>query len=521
MWGRFTNSRPFWAAVLGISFGVAGCSHAASKTAVKSPPKDQTASAEPDKVLYDRAADDMKHGHYLEGRLSVETLINTYPDSEYLAKAKLLWGDSYFKEGGSSNLTLAINEYQEFQTFFGTVLPDEAAYAQMQIGMAHYRMMEKSDRDNTETQAAEEAFQTFLLKYPQDRLAPQAEERLREVQEVLADGEFKIGQFYFVKQDYAAATARLLEISDRYPLYSHSDSTLWMLGDVYMRAKQVSKNEDDKNHWADLAGECYARIARDYPLSRLAPQAKARLRAMGMAVPAADQQAFARMQKQQMYEKNHHPSLVKLPLALFKTGPNVATAARTGDPNLNPPSDAISATQVLLPGAAGPTFGEAAKPADSAAGDNSAGAAADSTTSGIGADTPAIGGAGVQIIAAPTTADPVTPAAPNSGTSTVAPATPATTPATAPTTAPPIVPATTGAAGSSTPATNVSAASGSTSDPASTTGDKGPQTAAGQAQGSSTTQPKPASGGAESARADKKTESTSKKKKGVKKLIPW
>jgi hypothetical protein len=29
-----------------------------------------------------------------------------------------------------------------------------------------------------------------------------------------------------------------------------------MLGDVYSRAKQFSKNEDDKNHWADLAGDC-------------------------------------------------------------------------------------------------------------------------------------------------------------------------------------------------------------------------------------------------------------------------
>jgi len=50
--------------------------------------------------------------------------------------------------------------------------------------------------------------------------------------------------------DYSAAAARLVEVSERYPLYSQSDEALWMLSDVYERVKKFSKNEDDKNHWA-------------------------------------------------------------------------------------------------------------------------------------------------------------------------------------------------------------------------------------------------------------------------------
>ncbi len=42
-------------------------------------------SAEPDKLLYTKATDDIKHGKYTVGRLGLQTLINTYPDSEYLA----------------------------------------------------------------------------------------------------------------------------------------------------------------------------------------------------------------------------------------------------------------------------------------------------------------------------------------------------------------------------------------------------------------------------------------------------
>ena len=98
------------------------------------------------------------------------------------------------------------------------------------------------------------------------------------MQEILADGQFKIARFYYLKMDYRASTARLMELTERYPLYSQSDEALWMLGDVYLRAKQASKNEDDKNHWADLAGQCYDRIIQNYPLSKRSADAKERLR---------------------------------------------------------------------------------------------------------------------------------------------------------------------------------------------------------------------------------------------------
>src|SRR5258708_34903864 len=151
-------------------------------------------SVEPDKVLYDRAVGDVKKGRHEVGRLNLQTLINTYPDSEYLAKAKLLIADSYYKEGGSANLTQAIAGYKDFIVFFPFL--SEAPYAQLQVANTHYKQMDKPDRDRSEAKAAEEEFQTFLAKYPKDPLVPKAEQRLREVQEVLAEGDFRIGYYY-------------------------------------------------------------------------------------------------------------------------------------------------------------------------------------------------------------------------------------------------------------------------------------------------------------------------------------
>src|ERR1700739_1398261 len=56
------------------------------------------------KALYYRAMKDLKKGRHEIGRLTLQTLINTYPDSEFLADAKLAIADSYYREGGSANL---------------------------------------------------------------------------------------------------------------------------------------------------------------------------------------------------------------------------------------------------------------------------------------------------------------------------------------------------------------------------------------------------------------------------------
>src|ERR1700747_1592135 len=97
-------------------------------------------SKQPDKVLFDRAEEAMKHGKYDIARLSLQTLINTYPDSEYVARAKLAIGDSWYNEGGAAAFAQAESEYKDFITFFPNM--PEAAEAQMKIANIHFREME-------------------------------------------------------------------------------------------------------------------------------------------------------------------------------------------------------------------------------------------------------------------------------------------------------------------------------------------------------------------------------------------
>ena len=295
-------------------------------------------SAEPDKILYNKAIEDIKHGRHEVGRLNMQTLINTYPDSEYLAKAKLAIADSFYKEGGTANLTQAVQAYKDFGVFF-PFLP-EAAYAQLQVAMTHYKEMEKPDRDRTQARGAEEEFQIFLSNYPNDPLAGKAEQHLREVQEVLAEGDFRIGYYYYVKSDKKAAESRLRTVVTRYPLYSKADRTLWMLGNLWQGTEKK-----------EIASVYYARIVRNYPLSPFVPDAKSRLKSLGAPVPQADPQAVAWMTAEQNAPRPH-TGLAKKPMGFFKSGPGqeLQVASRAGKPNLTQEAESEAGTDILTGG---------------------------------------------------------------------------------------------------------------------------------------------------------------------------
>jgi outer membrane protein assembly factor BamD len=323
------HKRVWLLGLLVASLALAACGRRATAAA------GDDASAEPDKLLYERAIENIQDDKHELGRLTLQTLMNTYPESEYLAKAKLAIADSYYKEGGASGLLQSVAEYQDFITFFPFL--DEAAYAQMQVGMAHYRRMEKPDRDRTEALAAESAFQALLQQYPDNPLAKEAEQRLREVQEVLAEGEFRIANFYFIRGADRAASARLTRLINRYPLYSQADRALWILGGTYERHEGGQ----------DMATEHYTRLVREYPLSPLAADARLKLQEQGVPVPEPDSEAIARMEQEAQMPRRR-PGFLGRTLGMLKTGPDVSMAARAGTPTMTSANDESQDT--LIPG---------------------------------------------------------------------------------------------------------------------------------------------------------------------------
>src|SRR6478672_133673 len=117
---------------------------------------------QPDKVLFDKAINDIEHSRFEIARLLLQNLINTYDTSEYLAKAKLAIADAWFREGGAHGLAQAEAEYKDFILFYPAM--EESAEAQEKICMIHYKQMEKADRDPKHAMRAEDECRLLMTQ---------------------------------------------------------------------------------------------------------------------------------------------------------------------------------------------------------------------------------------------------------------------------------------------------------------------------------------------------------------------
>jgi outer membrane protein assembly factor BamD len=308
-------------------------------------------SKQPDKVLFDRSMDAMKHNRFDVARMTLQTLINTYPDSEFIARAKLAVADSWYAEGGSTALQQAEIEYKDFGTFFPNM--PEAAEAALKVANIHYQQMEKADRDYTHAMRAEEEYRSVILQYPDSKLLKEAKQRLREVQEVLAQREYNIGRFYYLRQAYPAAIARLQTLVDRYPLYSGADETLFLLGQTYeaemaMLRANAKVAEGPKARMIEEfekgAAAAYGKIITRYPAMDRALDAKARLEALRQPVPRPTRAALELNKKE--VASRREPSLMTNVMGPFNKHPDMGRATRVGEPTMVDPAP-VNATDVV------------------------------------------------------------------------------------------------------------------------------------------------------------------------------
>jgi outer membrane protein assembly factor BamD len=219
----------------------------------------------------------------------------------------------------------------------------------MKVADIYYQQMEKPDRDFTNAQQAEEQYRKMINMFPDSTLLPRAKQRLREVQEVLAERDAQIGFYYGSRDNYNAAIARLDTVADTYPLYSRSDEVLIGIGDAYAgqaRAIQLAPGlpgalrERLQSVYQDKAAAAYAKVITRYPMAPHVEDARDRLVAMNRPIPEPTQSAIAESDAEERSRQPlHYTDSV---LGLIKRGPTVVEAAHVGDPTLTDPKRTLA-----------------------------------------------------------------------------------------------------------------------------------------------------------------------------------
>ncbi|HZM88871.1 MAG TPA: outer membrane protein assembly factor BamD [Blastocatellia bacterium] len=229
-----------------------------------------------DLELYRQGADAIRKGNFDEGRILLNTMINTYSESPMIKMSKLSIADSYYLQGGSKGLAQAEVEYRDWIQFF----PDDplADETMLKIAEVHLKQVMAADRDTTHARLAERQLKELLRRYPNTDSKEQVEGLMSQVQEILAMHELKVARFYFdIRESAQAAQMRTEEILNKYPNFSRFDEAL------YLHARAMEIQEDTETASRDLA-----RIVASHPHSEFAERAKETLKKWGKPVPDSD-----------------------------------------------------------------------------------------------------------------------------------------------------------------------------------------------------------------------------------------
>lgn len=225
------------------------------------PPKDKYSKYSTQEI-FDLAQKRLAHKSYYKARELFQKVLgrqDTTPD--LIALVHLGLADAYFFDGGLINLAEALSRYTNFLTFY----PNHARadYAQYQLGLCYLRQAASPDRDQSQARKALAELDKVAATYPNSEYVAAAQKEAAKARELLAEHDFRIGNFYFRQKAYTGAVQRLREVLDGYPGYSRKDKLYLILGQSLIGLKK-----DDE-------GRLYLeKLVAEYPASRYADEAR-------------------------------------------------------------------------------------------------------------------------------------------------------------------------------------------------------------------------------------------------------
>ena len=259
--GYVRRARPAQRLAVVITCVLAGSVIACGSRSVDIP---EAGAIEADRLLFERGSAAIDERDWLLAREYFIQIRDNYPQSQYRAEALLQIGDTYEGEATAESFVRALAGFQDFLSLYPT--HPRAAYAQYKLGLVHFLQMNRAERDQTETLASIQEFESFIDRFPDHELMPQVQQALRGARDRLSEHDYLVGHYYFRFKNYAGAVSRFRQILDNDPGYTARDQVYFHLGEALVAVDQISE-----------AIPYYARILEEFDASEYAEEASERL----------------------------------------------------------------------------------------------------------------------------------------------------------------------------------------------------------------------------------------------------
>ncbi len=231
--------RALWRPIVGLGLALAICGGCASVPETHEVPTAET--------YYDRGLEDLVPNRRLiffsdvDYQAAIENfqeVIDNYPYSEYATLAEIKLADIHYER---REYPEAASYYQDFVELHPR--HEMVPHALYRSGMCSFEQMSESDRDQTATLEAISHFRILLARYPDAETAEDAAVRLREAEDLLAQVDLEVGQFYFERGEYHAAVERFRRALTQFPNHTGNLTTKAMLGVALIRVGDPVQGE--------------------------------------------------------------------------------------------------------------------------------------------------------------------------------------------------------------------------------------------------------------------------------------
>ena len=173
-------------------------------------------------TIYERAEALYDKKEYQKARELFAFVYDSFPNDPLGHKAALRVADTYSVKKDVTNLTEARLRYRDFANRYPND-PDRD-YALLMVGHTYSSRKLRPDRDLSDIHEALGAYEQLINLYPNSEYMPEASSRVNDLNELLAEHDFIVGQFYLRNKRYEGALWRFENIRENFPNFSKIDS---------------------------------------------------------------------------------------------------------------------------------------------------------------------------------------------------------------------------------------------------------------------------------------------------------
>ncbi|SDK20755.1 outer membrane protein assembly factor BamD [Billgrantia gudaonensis] len=203
-----------------------------------------------ERELYEEARDALEDGRYTTAISRLEAIDTRYPFGAHAEQAQLELIYAYYETGDWEATRAAANRFirlhpSHSRADYALYLRGLAAWQAGRFSLERLRLIDISKRDLGASRDAYSDFRELVDRYPDSEYAPDAEQRIVYLRNVLARHELHVADFYLRKGAFLAAVERGRWVVEKFPESAATRDALAVMVEGYLgldmrdRAREV------------------------------------------------------------------------------------------------------------------------------------------------------------------------------------------------------------------------------------------------------------------------------------------